>query len=67
MKPYPSRQLDLSKRVFNLYTLFKTRRVVENVFGILASRFRVFNRTIDIEPERAHCNGVLCTPLLSEN
>ena len=52
LKPYPSRQLDLSKRIFN-YRLSRARRVVENVFGILASRFRVFKSTIDMEPEKA--------------
>ena len=49
---YPSRQPDLSRRIFN-YRLWRARRVVENVFGILASRFTVFKSTIDMEPEKA--------------
>ena len=41
LQPYPSRQLNLSKRIFN-YRLSRARRIVENVFGILVHRFRVF-------------------------
>ena len=52
LRPYPSRQSDLSRRIFN-YRLWRARRVVENVFGILASRFTVFKSTIDMDPEKA--------------
>ena len=62
LKPYPSRQLDLSKRIFN-YRLSRARRVVENVFGILASRFRVFKSTIDMEPEKAQKIVLACCAL----
>lgn len=62
MKPYPSRQLDLSKRIFN-YRLSRARRVVENIFGILASRLRVFKSTIDMEPERAQKIVLACCAL----
>lgn len=51
MKPYPHRHMDKSKHIFN-YRLSRARRVVENAFGILASRFRVFLTTIKLSPQR---------------
>ena len=45
MKPYPSQSLLLNQQVFN-YRLLRARRVVENVFCIAATRFRIFRRPI---------------------
>nr|XP_022900835.1 protein ALP1-like isoform X1 [Onthophagus taurus] len=45
LKPYPGDNLTLPQKVFN-YRLSRARRVVENAFGILASRFRVFQKPI---------------------
>ena len=50
MKPYPHRQLKKELRIFN-YRLSRAHRVVENVFGTLASRFRCFLTTIQQEPK----------------
>ena len=51
MKPYPSQNLQLDQRVFD-YQLSRTRRIIENVFGICASRFHVLRRLIIASPKR---------------
>lgn len=52
MKPYPFRNLNVEQRVFN-YRLSRGRRVIENDFGICASRFKILRRPIDVEPSKA--------------
>ena len=51
MKPYGKRGLTMEQRVFN-YRLSRARRVVENAFGILSQRFRIFTRSIPLSPEK---------------
>ena len=51
MKPFPFRQLNHEQHVFN-YRLSRARRVVENAFGILANRFRVFLTKIPLPPNK---------------
>ncbi|XP_033953775.1 uncharacterized protein [Pseudochaenichthys georgianus] len=48
MTPYPTQRLFVEQRIFN-YRLSRARRVVENAFGILANRFRVFLTSINIQ------------------
>jgi hypothetical protein len=52
LRPYPGKRLGPAERVFN-YRLSRARRVIENAFGILANRFRVFHRTMDQRPQTA--------------
>lgn len=51
MKPYGGNNLSEQQTVFN-YRLSRARRTVENVFGILSSRFRVLLTTINLSPEK---------------
>lgn len=50
MKPFSRRDLSHDERIFN-YRLSRARRIVENAFGILGNRFRVFLKPIPLCPE----------------
>jgi len=53
MKVYPGQLSKGSKeRIFN-YRICKARRVVENVFGLASSVFRVLRKPMLLEPEKA--------------
>lgn len=41
MKPYPFKHQDNKQRIYS-YRLSRARRVVENAFGIMANKFRIF-------------------------
>lgn len=45
LKPFSKTELTTGQKVFN-YRLSRARRIVENAFGILASRFRIFEKPI---------------------
>ncbi|KAJ8018792.1 Protein ALP1-like [Holothuria leucospilota] len=49
MRPYAGKGCPLDERVFN-YRLSRARRIVENAFGILAARWRVFHTKISVNP-----------------
>jgi len=52
MKPYGRRnRLSIREKIYN-YRHCRARRIVENAFGILSSRFRVFRRPISLTPEK---------------
>ncbi|KAL4098160.1 hypothetical protein QTP88_022810 [Uroleucon formosanum] len=52
LKPYSQRELTHEKRVFN-YRLSQARNCVENTFGLISSRFRLLQRAINLNPEKA--------------
>ena len=65
LRSYPGAQVEKeeAKATFN-YRLSRARRVVENAFGILAQRFRVYRRVLKSQPKYADkiilstCGGV---------
>jgi len=59
MKPYSQHDLKNKRRIFN-YRLSRARRVVENAFGILASRFGVFQKPINLESDKASIITLAC-------
>ncbi|XP_066596251.1 uncharacterized protein [Prorops nasuta] len=62
LRPYPGKQLDNEKIIFN-YRLSRARRVVENAFGILSQKFRIYNKRIQAKPENVDLT-VLATCVL---
>ncbi|XP_022169591.1 protein ALP1-like [Myzus persicae] len=63
MKPYPGTQEKGSKkRIFN-YRLSRTRRVVENSFGIVSATFRVLRKPMLLEPKKATIITLTCVHL----
>lgn len=50
MKPYKGNDLPMEKHIYN-YRHSRARRVSENAFGILVSRFQIFRQPIRTSPE----------------
>ncbi|GBN54696.1 hypothetical protein AVEN_206930-1 [Araneus ventricosus] len=52
MKPYSHQFNKVQKRIFN-YRLSRARRIVENVFGICSSTFRILRKPMLLHPQKA--------------
>lgn len=59
LKPFNRKQLHYERMVFN-YRLSRARRIVENAFGILSTRFRLFHSAINLKDIK-HVNIVILT------
>ncbi|XP_063798971.1 uncharacterized protein LOC134966287 [Pseudophryne corroboree] len=59
MKPNPQRVLNHDRRIFN-YRLSRDHRVVENAFGILRNRFRIFHKPINMRLDKIDCVVTAC-------
>lgn len=61
MKPYAGRTPGASspERIYN-YRLSRARRVIENVFGIMSSKFRVLLKPIALNPDKVEAVVLTC-------
>lgn len=62
LKPFNNRTLVYSERIYN-YRLSRARRIIENVFGIMASRFRVLRSDILLDSEKTKKIAMACSVL----
>lgn len=51
MKPFPGQDLSATQRIHNL-RLSRARHVVENTFGIMARRFQVLRKPINLDADK---------------
>ena len=62
MKPYSQVGLTTERRIFK-YRLIRARRIVENAFGILSNRFRIFMTPIALSPKEVEIIVMACCSL----
>lgn len=62
LKSYSQKELTHTRQVFN-HRLSRARCVVENVFGILSSRFRIFSSPINMKLEHIESAVMACCTL----
>lgn len=56
LRPYPRRELTQTKKIFN-YRLTRARRMVECAFGILANKWRILHRPLNVNPD--FCDNII--------
>lgn len=63
MKPYSRRYMTQEERIYN-YRLSRALREIENTFGILVSKFRIFEKPISLKIESVDDVVLACCSLL---
>ncbi|KAH7717002.1 nuclease HARBI1-like protein [Aphelenchoides avenae] len=51
MKPFPGQEIPAEQRTYN-YRMCSTRRIIENVFGILAAKWRVLLKPLETSDQK---------------
>ena len=64
MKPYPQQNLTPDKRIYN-YRHSRGRRISENLFGILANRWKIYHTKILLHPDKL--NSLVLSTLALHN
>ncbi|GIY10266.1 nuclease harbi1-like protein [Caerostris darwini] len=64
MRSFPGNALSKERRIFN-YRLSRARRCVENAFGIVAARFRIFRKPITASVET--CKAIVAATVCLHN
>jgi hypothetical protein len=62
LRPFSGKFLSVEKRVFN-YRLSRARRFIECTFGILANKWRIFHRPLNVDPRLANLIIKTCCTL----
>lgn len=65
MRPYPAPQIHVEMNKNFNDRLSRARKIVENAFGILVQKFRLYNRKIQLNPENV--DKVIMTTCILHN
>lgn len=62
LKPFSQSSLNYQRRIYN-YRLSRARRIIENVFGIMSARFRIFGTAMNLSLENIEDVVIACATL----
>ena len=62
MRPYPGKNATEEERIYN-YRHSRARRCIENAFGILSARWRIFQKPIRATVDHVECYTLACLAL----